>query len=316
MLVVGILIADHFSKARTAQLNVQLNDEATERFGTVAMTEPEVLANPIPGGAVDPLAAAEIRQPVTLPLETEGVVLVMGEPRPRLDGGLQSESEAVGALSSAQLIGGTIDRLGLGAMPPAAQMDEPVAPVEPLPTAPAPELQTAPPPRITTASELPVSRGRLISHEVVRGDNLTKIAGKYYGDTSLWKPLQGYNAGRVAADGTIRLGVTLLIPPKDVLLGEARLPDDAKAVPASTLRQEPPKAAEKPQTKPAAPKPSKADKPATRTYTVKPGDTLAKIAARQLGASKRWKEIHELNKAKLEDSDTIRVGMVLVLPAE
>lgn len=50
---------------------------------------------------------------------------------------------------------------------------------------------------------------------------------------------------------------------------------------------------------------------ATRTYTVKKGDSLWAIAAKQLGNGSRYKEIKDLNGLK---SDTIYAGQVLKLP--
>ncbi len=41
-------------------------------------------------------------------------------------------------------------------------------------------------------------------------------------------------------------------------------------------------------------------KRATRTYVVKKGDTLMKIARRELNDGKRWKKIYNLNKKKLQ----------------
>lgn len=53
-------------------------------------------------------------------------------------------------------------------------------------------------------------------------------------------------------------------------------------------------------------------KKSNRTYTVKRGDTLASIAARKLGAAKRWREIADLN--NIRDPKKIKVGRVLRLP--
>lgn len=50
-----------------------------------------------------------------------------------------------------------------------------------------------------------------------------------------------------------------------------------------------------------------------RTVTVRAGDTLAKIAARELHAAKRWKEIATLN--GIRDGDSLRAGRVLKLPS-
>ncbi len=52
------------------------------------------------------------------------------------------------------------------------------------------------------------------------------------------------------------------------------------------------------------------------TYTVKSGDCLWNIAARELGSGKRWSEIYELNKAVLKNPNRIYTGQVLTLPVK
>ena len=49
-------------------------------------------------------------------------------------------------------------------------------------------------------------------------------------------------------------------------------------------------------------------------YTVREGDSLQRIAQRQLGDSGRWNEIWTLNKARINDPASIQVGQTLLLP--
>ncbi len=51
------------------------------------------------------------------------------------------------------------------------------------------------------------------------------------------------------------------------------------------------------------------------TYTVKPGDTLSKIAKEHLGNANAYMEIFNANRDVLQDPDKIKPGMVLKLPA-
>lgn len=81
----------------------------------------------------------------------------------------------------------------------------------------------------------------------------------------------------------------------DVLFGMRRSPAVAAAEAAPT----------NPDTPAAAPASGK-------TYTVKRGDTLSAIAARQLGNSNRWREIADMN--GIRDPRTLKVGQVLRLP--
>jgi LysM repeat protein len=54
--------------------------------------------------------------------------------------------------------------------------------------------------------------------------------------------------------------------------------------------------------------------PQPRTYTVKNGDTLARIAASQLGDEKRWPQIYVLNRKEIRDPNRIFPGQVFQLP--
>lgn len=51
-----------------------------------------------------------------------------------------------------------------------------------------------------------------------------------------------------------------------------------------------------------------------RTYTVRPGDTLSKIAASELKDPGRWKEIWELNRDRVANENLIYPRLVLLMP--
>jgi len=52
----------------------------------------------------------------------------------------------------------------------------------------------------------------------------------------------------------------------------------------------------------------------TQTYTVKPGDTLSKIAKEQLGDANAYRDIFNANTDQLQDPDKIKPGQVLKIP--
>jgi LysM repeat protein len=52
-----------------------------------------------------------------------------------------------------------------------------------------------------------------------------------------------------------------------------------------------------------------------RTYTVKPGDTLSKIAQEFYGQANEYNRIFEANRDKLSDPNKIQVGQQLVIPS-
>lgn len=148
-------------------------------------------------------------------------------------------------------------------------------------------------------------------HIVVANDSLFALSKKYYGDGKHWKKLAEANKGRMGDNNTLRTGVRLLIP-------DAAAIGLAGATPPAVLTKP---IAAKPETKPETKPQTKAEtKPATptttagRVYEVKKGDTLGEISMRELGTSKRAGEIITLN--NLKDANSIRVGQKLKMPAK
>jgi nucleoid-associated protein YgaU len=127
------------------------------------------------------------------------------------------------------------------------------------------------------------------THVVGEGESLWSIAEAYYGDGFMHEQLAAANTDVLGPRGELPRGATLRIPPASELGGTRR------AAPAPTPERK---------------------APATKTYTVREGDVLSKISQKLLGTSKRWREILELNGDKLERAEDLRVGMVLVVPAE
>ncbi len=184
-------------------------------------------------------------------------------------------------------------------------------------------------------------------HKVAQGDTLAEISHRYYQDAKLWRKLAKFNGSMVADDGSIRVGSTLKIPPREELVGPSQasqpatkkptqpiITKPANLTPTSTVAQRDAKPASRPKdasassgavrvasnTKPdkaaksqADSKNAKSSKPAT--YTVRKGDTLSQIAARALGSSKRVNDLIRANPDLLEDDESpIHSGVVLRLP--
>lgn len=57
-------------------------------------------------------------------------------------------------------------------------------------------------------------------------------------------------------------------------------------------------------------------KVSTREYTIKKGDTLWKIAERELGKGHRWKYIYELNKDIIKNPNKLKAGKKILIPVE
>lgn len=195
-----------------------------------------------------------------------------------------------------------------------------VATSSPVPTLSVVETRVVLEPGITPiASETPVSSG--MTYTVQRGDNLFRIAQRFNTDVETLKRLNGLTSdfiyvgqvlrvpgvGPIVVSGpvtyVVQRGDTLAIiaqkfgvsvsdliqannitNPDTILVGQTlTIPTSGAAAPPST--------------------------PASRTYTVQPGDTLAKIAVR-FGVT-----VNDLVKANdLPDPNTIRVGQVLRIP--
>lgn len=89
--------------------------------------------------------------------------------------------------------------------------------------------------------------------------------------------------------------------------------EDSRATLVVNTRQSPAQAAtERAQEGSGTPAPGAPPPASSRTYTVKAGDTLSAIAARELGSAARWKEIADLNGIK--DPRQLKVGQLLRLP--
>ena len=151
---------------------------------------------------------------------------------------------------------------------------------------------------------------------VQAGDNLAKIAQKFYGTERGNKTLNVkriFEANRrlLKSADDINVGQKLVIP---------LLKDEAKSVFTgglferikSTISGKPSSTATPIKT-PAKPRPKPPTKKQTNHYVVREGDSLWIIADKQLGDKERFREIIKLN--ALEDEDYLTVGQRLLIPA-
>ncbi|MEM7806982.1 MAG: LysM peptidoglycan-binding domain-containing protein [Planctomycetota bacterium] len=137
--------------------------------------------------------------------------------------------------------------------------------------------------RVDQTNQTPAPSVAVRSYVAQPGDSLGRMAARFFGkDTS-------DNRSKLMA-----LNESLADNPDLVVAGRSyRVPADA--VQAAAVR-------------PAA-------KPKSNIYTVQPGDSLWRIAARQLGDGNRGEEIAALNADVLPDPDRLQVGMDLRLPS-
>jgi NitT/TauT family transport system substrate-binding protein len=62
--------------------------------------------------------------------------------------------------------------------------------------------------------------------------------------------------------------------------------------------------------------PAPATKSAAQQYTVKPGDTLSKLAEQYYSSAGKWDKIYEANRDTLKNPNYIYIGMKLMIPAD
>lgn len=309
VLVLGVLLSDHFSKARNmAPAMASASTGQASNYG----------AGNALSSATPPSKLPESQPPVTIQTPGTGNSQVaMGTPSGRIPGSVPLEA-AGGDVRGQSLPG----------------MDRPLAGVvsERVPVDPGQGTQGG-----TPSSGLPVSREPLKRHEVKEGDSIYRIASAVYGDGNLWSKIREYsgNKGKIGDNGAMREGVTILLPPKDVLLGKAVLMDERVGGSTQGIGQSSPMGSRTGEITMSG-NPSRGEtrgtdgskldsgradsksenKPdvKTATYTVKEGDTLASIARKKLGSAGRTQDIIALNKSTLDDPDSLKVGMVLKLP--
>ena len=154
-------------------------------------------------------------------------------------------------------------------------------------------LESTPASVAERASEAP-------THVVQPGETLWGLAERYYGDGSMHAALGRFNAGVLEADGALPKGAVIRVPSRGVLLRG----DGSLAAGGVGGGNEGGVGAGRPRLS------------ETRTYVVKRGDVLGRIAQRELGTSKRWREILELNADRLKRPEDLWVGMKLKLPVE
>lgn len=316
VLLLGVLISDHLSKAKHDPLAVEVRENNASAFG----------------GGPSGLASANSGAPgQSKVLPSSEVQIAAQRPLTPLPGALNVSDQGA-TTQGATTQGATADRghapvasptpvkteftmgntrqgqkgtgLGVGGLTPIAQVDATSA----------------------ADSGLPITKGQLQRHDVREGDTLYALAQKYYNDSSVWQKLRDYNKGKASESG-MRVGVTLLIPPKDVLQGAARLADArvgqfasgsspvTGATPITGVTPVSPSLGSTAGPITPVPNAKPAEAKGYATYTVKSGDSLAEIARKQLGSARRVSDIIEANKGTLDNPDELKVGMTLRLPS-
>jgi LysM repeat protein len=336
ILLVGVLISDHLSRARQAQVGPVTTHEA--QVGDTTFPAP-----------IDPILAIENAPRPSVPsLIRDGTQVASGHPEPTSGGGVAQPFTPAGPETGALIYPpspASGQRQAAAGGP--REIPTEITTIKPQDTdaafiehvratggkasfinnewviTPAALVQSdtskPKPPRAEAASAAPLK-----TYTIQKGDNLTRLAAKEYGDGKLWTKLAKFN-GIGDEDGTVQLGRTIKLPPKDVLLGKAAQPQLVNPAPNATpARQHEPGPVKPGRTElvnRGVPAPAAKDLPKNKTlgthepvitYIVKKGETLGDIAKRTLGSSRRWPELAEFN--KLDDEDHLPAGTVLKVP--
>lgn len=121
-------------------------------------------------------------------------------------------------------------------------------------------------------------------HVVHNVEFLGDISKKYYGTALEWKRIA--NANGISDDRSLKIGQKLIIPAK---------PGSEK-------------------TKPAATEPDTTAHQSAQKYTIVKGDTLGRIAAKQLGSSAKVAQLKAANPGL--DDRNLKIGQVIVIPGK
>jgi nucleoid-associated protein YgaU len=306
ILLVGVLLSDHLSGARTAEF-----DEPASRLPTA----------PVAGlpGASEPIAAlppAPRRDPIQtqaateLPLDDFQPIEIPQGARNIAQRGVGMIEESFSRISAPGAAPSLL-------IPSTDQPSEPTLRLEDFFTRVEPTTVTLPPHGNTPVKRMPEptveparpqsapaaqpTRQSWRTHTVTEGDSLYRLAARYLGDGNRWRELQKLNDDILKGSETVQLGQVLKIAPAPQPTSQPTSQTRNQAQPTTQTRQQP---ASRPEAKP---------EPKHRTYVVLKGDSLGKISQSLLGTSRRMNEIVELN--GLKDPDDIRVGQTLRIPA-
>ena len=177
------------------------------------------------------------------------------------------------------------------------------------------------------------------THTIAAGDTLYGISRRYYRDGKYHRQLAMYNS--MKPEASLRVGTVIRVPEIDVLTGRSARPSQPPRQPLYAVGGSGGAGSEtagEPGTRVASNagsrrgtleplmnvpagggsgrEPAKPSPGRVNSYTVKKGDTLGHIAARELGSARRASEILDLNSGVVSDEFGLKVGMVIKLPSK
>src|SRR5439155_10954933 len=274
------------------QQTVPTKEELTPAKPPVEIVQ--IGAAPAHGGAAKPTDSQTSTPPVA-PAQGE-----QGEKSEQGVASVDSNSAPVGRATDSSPVGGSLANV-------AHTMGEDVVPAGSkgeAKSAARAESKTA-----TVALALPPGSRQ---YKAEAGDSVSKMASKLMGGNT-----------KANRDAIIAVNPTLQQNANMVIAGRTYVIRGGGAAPSQATSQQPASASPAPAPAPvpaAVASASDRQPPASATpqyfYTVKPGDSLTKIAVMQLGSADAVPAIMDLNKETLKGKETIRPNMKLRLPAK
>ncbi len=128
-----------------------------------------------------------------------------------------------------------------------------------------------------------ISERSTVYYEVVKGDNLWKIAQNKYNNGYVWSDIA--KANNLKNPSSIEVGQKLVLPKIE---SKEVMSQSQETKPTETIQG--------------------------GEYKVVRNDSLWKIAVKTYGDGYQWVKIWQANKTKLVSPDKLEIGMVLVLP--
>lgn len=191
---------------------------------------------------------------------------------------------------------------------------EPDAAIPRLPKLPEQSLNDLRSPETSSEPEIKTVAFENATWDVKKGDSFWSIAQSNYGDGRFFRALYEQNRRSVPGFENLTEGVSLELPTADQLV--KRYPD---LCPSDAVRKNDPWRGTPDDLMEELTDGCEHDLD-RRLYETKPGDTLFKVARRQLGQASRYVELIELNEFRLDSNVTheseLPSGIQLLLPKE
>ncbi|NBB84094.1 MAG: LysM peptidoglycan-binding domain-containing protein, partial [Alphaproteobacteria bacterium] len=142
-------------------------------------------------------------------------------------------------------------------------------------------------------------------HHVERGETLSSIAQRYYGDSDYWRTIYEANPrDLIPAPERLGVGVRIVIPMRR---------DDGPAGAAGPGAGDADAEASTPRVDSSGPT-DRSGRSGARSYTIQRGDTLSELAQRLMGSAGKWHELYDMNRDRIDDPDVLQAGVTIVVP--